>query len=216
MRKRVVSILLTAAMSAMLFTGCSTPTEAPTSSAKEETKAEEDTKSSSSGLSAATVLDVSQLPVTGIGAQIATSVKAGGDYKIGYIAKNTTNPYMVAQSAGVEAAGKAMGFTAITQAPTTADSVEEQVQLMENMITQDVDAIIVHCADSNGIMTGVRKAQDAGVLVLTIGTPAAEDTFLRTGVDYYESGYTMAKAVAEKENSSFLKGRPGHQMQLRD
>ena len=40
-----------------------------------------------------------------------------------------------------------MGFTAITQAPTTADSVEEQVQLMENMITQDVDAIIVHCAD---------------------------------------------------------------------
>ena len=79
MRKRVVSILLTAAMSAMLFTGCSTPTEAPASSAKEETKAEEDTKSSSSGLSAATVLDVSQLPVTGIGAQIATSVKAGGD-----------------------------------------------------------------------------------------------------------------------------------------
>ena len=135
MRKRVVSILLTAAMSAMLFTGCSTPTEAPASSAKEETKAEEDTKSSSSGLSAATVLDVSQLPVTGIGAQIATSVKAGGDYKIGYIAKNTTNPYMVAQSAGVEAAGKAMGFTAITQAPTTADSVEEQVQLMENMLS---------------------------------------------------------------------------------
>ena len=35
MRKRVVSILLTAAMSAMLFTGCSTPTEAPTSSAKD-------------------------------------------------------------------------------------------------------------------------------------------------------------------------------------
>ena len=66
---------------------------------------------------------------------------------------------MVAQSAGVEAAGEAMGFTAITQAPTTADSVEEQVQLMENMITQDVDAIIVHCADSNGIMTGVRKAR---------------------------------------------------------
>ena len=198
MRKRVVSILLAVVMSTMLFTGCSTPTEAPASSAKEETKAEEDTKSSSSGLSAATVLDVSQLPVTGIGAQIATSVKAGGDYKIGYIAKNTTNPYMVAQSAGVEAAGEAMGFTAITQAPTTADSVEEQVQLMENMITQDVDAIIVHCADSNGIMTGVRKAQDAGVLVLTIGTPAAEDTFLRTGVDYYESGYTMAKAVADK------------------
>lgn len=34
MRKRVVSILLAVVMSTMLFTGCSTPTEAPTSSAK--------------------------------------------------------------------------------------------------------------------------------------------------------------------------------------
>ena len=47
MRKKVVSILLTVAMSTMLFTGCSTPTETPTSSAKEETNAAEDTKSSS-------------------------------------------------------------------------------------------------------------------------------------------------------------------------
>ena len=91
---------------------------------------------------------------------------------------------------------------------------------MENMITQEVDAIIVHRADSNGIMTGVRKAQDAGVLVLTIGTPAAEDTFLRTGVDYMSLAIPWPKqrrtSLAEKENSSFLKDRPGHQMQSRD
>lgn len=53
-------------------------------------------------------------------------------------------------------------------------------------------------ADSNGIMTGVRKMQDTGILALTIGTPTAEDTFLRIGVDYYESGYTMTRVAANK------------------
>ena len=171
------------------------------------------TQAASTGLSKATVLSADQLPITGIGTTVATDIKAKGSYKIGYIAKNTTNPYMVAQSAGVAKAGEDMGFEAITQAPSTADSVEEQVKLMENMIQQGANAIIVHCADSNGIMPGVRAAQEAGVIVLTIGTPAAEDTFLRTGVDYYETGYTIAKDMAEelggKGNIIILEGPAG-------
>ena len=164
-------------------------------------------------LSKATEVPVDELPVTGIGTTVATEVKADGEYKIGYIAKNTTNPYMVAQAAGVEKAGEDMGFEAITQAPSTPDSVEEQVQLMENMIQQGCNAIIVHCADSNGIMPGVRAAEEAGIIVLTIGTPASQDTFLRTGVDYYETGYTVAKDIAEALNGEgqmiILEGPPG-------
>ena len=166
-------------------------------------------------LSKATIVSGDALPITGIGTTVATDVKANKNYKIGYIAKNTTNPYMVAQGAGVTKAGEDMGFEAIVQAPSMADSVEEQVKLMENMIQQDCQAIIVHCADSNGIMPGVRAAQEAGVIVLTIGTPAAEDTFLRTGVDYYETGYTIAKNMAEKlegkGNLIILEGPAGAQ-----
>jgi len=164
-------------------------------------------------LSKATNVPASELPVTGIGTTVGTELKAKGDWTIGYIAKNTTNPYMIAQAKGVEKAGEDMGFKAITQAPSTGDSVEEQVQIMENMITQGCNAIIVHCADSNGIMPGVRAAQEAGVIVLTIGTPASEDTFLRTGVDYYETGYTVAKDIAEalggKGQMIILEGPPG-------
>lgn len=169
----------------------------------------------STSLSKATIISSDDLPITGIGTTVATDVKADKNYKIGYIAKNTTNPYMVAQGAGITKAGEDMGFEAIVQAPSMADSVEEQVKLMENMIQQDCQAIIVHCADSNGIMPGVRAARDAGVIVLTIGTPAAEDTFLRTGVDYYETGYTIAKDMAEqlggKGNLIILEGPAGAQ-----
>lgn len=217
MRKRkLASILLAATLTCTLLAGCSTPTQETSGDDKKTETSSSDNSSdstSTSGREAATVVDADKLPVQGIGAQVTSDVKAKEDYKIGYIAKNTTNPYMVAQAEGVKKAGEDMGFTAITQAPATADSVEEQVKIMEDMIQQDVDVIIVHCADSNGIMPGVRKAQEAGIIVLTIGTPASEDTFLRTGVDYKETGVTIAKAMAEelggKGNVIILEGPPG-------
>ncbi|MCD8083656.1 MAG: sugar ABC transporter substrate-binding protein [Clostridiales bacterium] len=219
MKKRGISAMLTVALACAMLAGCGSSgstasqsggtsttaaakeTEAAGEAAAEEAAAEETEAASEKtvgGLSAATVVALEDLPVSGIGCTVTSDVKATGDYKIGYIAKNTTNPYMVAQGEGVSKAGEDMGFEAIVQAPTTADSVEEQVKLMEDMITQGVDAIIVHCADSNGIMSGVRKAEEAGILVVTIGTPAASDTFLRTGVDYYETGYVIAGQLAEE------------------
>ena len=69
--------------------------------------------------------------------------------------------------------------------------------------------------DSNGIMPGVRKAEEAGIPVVCIGTPAAEETFLRTGVDYTETGRVIAKSVAEqlegKGKVIILEGPPGAQ-----
>lgn len=195
MKKQLVSILATVGMTCTLLAGCSSPTPEESGSTEDGSSAESEV--STEGLSEATVMDAESLPIQGIGAQVASDVEANGDYKIGYIAKNTTNPYMVAQSEGVKKAGEDMGFEAVTQAPSTADSVEEQVKIMEDMIQQEMDVIIVHCADSNGIMPGVRKAEEAGIQVITIGTPAAEDTFLRTGVDYKETGEVVAKEIAE-------------------
>lgn len=235
MRKRtLLSILLSAALVGTLVTGCGSTEQAsssdsaaaPAAEASADAAAPEESadaaapadeagagQESSGGLSKATIVPVADLPMQGIGTTVTSDVKANEDYKIGYIAKNTTNPYMIVQAEGVKKAGEDMGFTAVTQAPSTADSVEEQVKIMEDMIQQEMDVIIVHCADSNGIMPGVRKAQEAGILVLTIGTPAAEDTFLRTGVDYYETGYTIATEMAEalggKGNIIILEGPPG-------
>ncbi|GAA6490983.1 hypothetical protein K280104A7_05470 [Candidatus Bariatricus faecipullorum] len=197
MKKKLVSILLTAAMACTLFAGCSSPTQDESDTSSSGTETEADAEASTGSLSEATVVDIANLPIEGIGAQVTSDVKANEEYKIGYIAKNTTNPYMVAQSEGVKKAGEDMGFEAVTQAPSTADSVEEQVKIMEDMIQQQMDVIIVHCADSNGIMSGVRKAEEAGITVITIGTPAAEDTFLRTGVDYKETGEVVAQEIAD-------------------
>jgi ABC-type sugar transport system substrate-binding protein len=155
------------------------------------------------------------LPMTGIGTQVASSVKAKKQYTIACIVKNSTNPYMLSQLKGVEKAGQDMGINAILMAPTQADSVEEQVKIIEDMIQRKVDGIIIHCADSFGIMPGVRKAEAAGIPIVTIGTPAMKDTLLRTGVNYEETGYVVGKYIAEKLGGRgdviVLDGPPGAQ-----
>jgi ABC-type sugar transport system substrate-binding protein len=138
------------------------------------------------------------LPIKGIGETVSTDVRATGDYTIACIVKNSTNPYMVSQLEGFKKAGLDMNFKAIAMAPSQQDSVEEQGRIIEDMLQKGVDGIIIHCADSNGIMPAIRKAKAAGVPVVTIGTPAAIPTFLRTGVDYEETGYVIAKVVAAK------------------
>lgn len=222
---RLISFVALTMICSIVFMGCSTNNQSSTdekeTAAVEETKSDdaaetEDTQTTEETQTTEDTQEAaasSDLPVTGIGVTIDTQVKATGDYKIGYIAKNSTNPYMVAQAAGVTKAGEVMGFKAITQAPATADSVEEQVKIMEDMIQQGVNAIIVHCVDTNGIMPGVRKAEEAGITVVTIGTPAAEETFLRTGVNYRETGEVIATQVAEKLGGKgkviILEGPPG-------
>lgn len=155
------------------------------------------------------------LPTTGIGTEISTDLKAKGTITIACIVKNSTNPYMISQLEGVKKAGLDMGFEAITMAPAKQDSVEEQVKIIEDMIQKGVDGIIIHCADSNGIMPAIRKAKAANIPVVTIGTPAAEDTFLRTGVNYEETGYVVASYIAEKLNGKgnviILEGPAGAQ-----
>lgn len=206
---KLMLVIALALVTSMVFAACSAPqqnnNDKTTDTAKDDTNKDDD-KTSEGKV-------VTEIPVTGIGAMVESTVRASGTYKIGFIAKNTTNPYMVSQSQGVIKAGEVMGFEAVTQAPATADSVEEQVKIMEDMIQQGMNAIIVHCADSNGIMPGVRKAEEAGILVLTIGTPAAEDTFLRTGVNYKETGEVIAeeisKALDYKGSVIILEGPPG-------
>ncbi len=162
-----------------------------------------------------TPVDPADLPVTGIGSEVATTVKANENYKIAIIVKNTTNPFLLKSIAGAEKAAADMGFECISLAPATQDSLEDQVKIIEDAIQQGVQGIILHPIDSNGIMPVIRKCDEAGIPVACIGTPAAAETFLRTGVDYTSTGVTIGTLVAEKLGGKgdviVLEGPPGAQ-----
>ena len=156
-----------------------------------------------------------KLPITGIGPSVTTEVRANEKYILSAITKNSINPYMVKNLEGTAKAAADMGCEIVILSPTKQDSVEEQVTIMEAMIAKGVHGMVIHPSDSMGIMPGVRKAQENGILISTIGTPAAEETFLRSGVDYELTGYMVANRMAEelggKGKIIVLEGAPGAQ-----
>lgn len=223
--KKKVALLMAVVLAAATMTGCGTSdvgTDAVSGSTAGSSKesstdssagtSDSSQASSQSGSASGTEI---QLPTAGIGIQISTEIKADKSYKIACIVKNSTNPYMVGCLNGVKKAAEDMGFEAITMAPSTNDSVEEQVKIMEDLIETGVDGFVLVPVDTNGIMPGVRKAEEKEIPVACIGTPAAEETFLRTGVDYTETGRVIAKQVAEKLDGKgkliILEGPPGAQ-----
>ena len=147
--------------------------------------------------------------------QVDTPITANEPYQIAFITKNMTNPGLVAQLEGAGKACEEFGCEIVKLAPATADSVEEQVTLVDDMIQMGVDGILIHCADSNGIMPAVRRAEEAGIPIIGIGTVPAEETLMRTGPDYVASGYAMGEYVADKLAGEgtviILEGAPGAQ-----
>ena len=137
------------------------------------------------------------LPVTGIGRSIKTDVKANKNYNIVVMTRNNTNPYMVGMWHGGEQAGKDMGCTVQTVSPPTQDAIDGQIDIMENMIEQGVDAFVIHPSDSKGIQRAVDLANEHNIPVVAIGTCPDTGAFMRTGVDYYETGYLVTKELCE-------------------
>lgn len=138
-----------------------------------------------------------ELPVKEIGRKISTDVKAKDKYRIVVMTRNSTNPYMIGMWSGGQQAGKDMGCTVETLSPSTQDSIEEQITIMESMIQGGVDGFVIHPSDSKGIQPVIDQANEKGIPVAAIGTCPDTGAFMRTGVDYYETGYLVTKELCE-------------------
>lgn len=95
-------------------------------------------------------------------------------YKIVVMPKLIGIPYFTATGEGAEKAGEELGVEVIYNGPTTADAAE-QVKMLEDYITQGVDAICVAPNDAAALDPVLKKAREAGILVLDWDTEATKD-----------------------------------------
>lgn len=156
-----------------------------------------------------------ELPVTGIGRSISTDIKADKPYNIVVMTRNSTNPYMIGMWAGGEQAGKDLGIQVQALAPSTQDAIDEQITIMESLMEKGVDGFVIHPSDSKGIQPVINEANEKGIPVVAIGTAPEKGAFMRTGVDYYETGYLVTKELCEaadgKGKAVILEGPSGVQ-----
>ncbi len=161
----------------------------------------------------AKVAALASVAALGIGVVACGSDDSGGgggssdknkEVTIGLITKTETNPFFVKMKEGAQAQAKKDNVKLLTASGKTDTDNQSQVTALENMTTQGAKVILDVPADSKAVVPAVKKARDAGVIVIALDTPTepqdAVDALFAT--DNMKAGELIgqyAKAAAEKQ-----------------
>ena len=117
------------------------------------------------------------------------------DVVIGLVTKTDTNPFFVKMKEGATAEAKAKGAKLMTAAGKIDGDNASQVTAIENMVTAGAKAILITPSDTKAIVRTIKKARDAGVLVIALDTPTdpqdATDALFAT--DNFKAGVLIGQ-----------------------
>ena len=124
------------------------------------------------------------------------SDKEAADWTIAVVVKDGTSDWFKRMQVGVDEFGQTKTVNVIQKGPANADAAS-QVQLVEDMINQGVDAICIVPIDPGALESVLQKAMEKGIVVISHEASDLKNTF--TAEDF---GNTMmqelAKAMGEK------------------
>lgn len=151
MKKKVLAVILTAAMMGTMLAGCGggssssggSTTAAATQAAAEEAGGEE------AG-----------------GEEAAAEAPAGNtDYTIAVVVKGSTNGWFIRMEEGIKKFAEETGIDAYMTGPTDTDSAQ-QIQIIQDVINQDIDALCVVPVDPAACEPILQEARDKGITVI--------------------------------------------------
>ncbi|PKR60119.1 MULTISPECIES: sugar ABC transporter substrate-binding protein [Thalassospira] len=116
------------------------------------------------------------------------------------VTKTDINPFFVKMKEGASAKAEELGIDLSTFAGKVDGDHETQVQAIESCIASGAKGILITASDTKAIVPVVKKARDAGLLVIALDTPlepidAADATF---ATDNFKAGELIGKWAAAK------------------
>lgn len=123
--------------------------------------------------------------------------KNPADMKLYYVSKLLGSQYWAIVEQGVKDACKDLGITNITIVGTAQDSeVEKQIDLLQNAVSAQPDAILVAPTDSKAMGNPVADVHNAGTPIVCIDTIAeTEDYSAALLTNNYEAGKLCAETL---------------------
>jgi ABC-type sugar transport system substrate-binding protein len=107
-------------------------------------------------------------------ASLLTASAADSKLIVAMLPKSKGNAYFISCKAGADKAAKELGIQLLFDGPTDSNAAKQN-EIVENWITLGVDVIAVAAENKEGISTALRKAQKAGIKVLTFDADAMTD-----------------------------------------
>lgn len=187
--KKLFAVLLAVVFSAFVFAACSSSGETPSTESSTEASTEASTDSSTEA----------STDSSGGGG----SGENNGDWTIALVPKDATNPWFVRMEQGVKAfQDENPNLTVFQRGPAETDAAQ-QIQVVEDLIAQGVDALCVVPHDPGAMETVLKKAMDQGIVVITHEASSQENcNWDLEAFDYDSYGAyimdSLAKAMGEE------------------
>ena len=147
----------------------------------------------------------------------------GGGTTVALVLKTLNNPFFIELAAGAQEAADSLGIELLVQAPDREIDVEKQMQIIENLLQTDIDALALTPSGSREVVPAIAKANRAEVPVLIVDTRADAEALAAAGAtvatfigsDNVEGGRIAGRFVAEalggEGNVAVIEGIPGHE-----
>jgi ribose transport system substrate-binding protein len=129
-------------------------------------------------------------------------------YTIALVMKTLTNPFFVEMEKGARKAEKEFDINLIVKTGAQETSFDQQITIIEELIAQGVDAILIAPADSVQLIPVLKKAQDAGIVIINIDNQLDAQASKKIGlkdvpfisVDNEQGAYLSAGYISKDVN----------------
>jgi ABC-type sugar transport system substrate-binding protein len=135
-------------------------------------------------------------------AGLVAATAADSKLVVAFLPKSKGNAYFISCKAGADKAAKELGVELRFDGPTDSNAAKQN-EIVENWITLGVDVIAVAAENREGISTALRKAQKAGIKVVTYDADAMPDarSFFVNQATPQGIGYGLMDEAARLLNS---------------
>ena len=182
MKKKLLSVLLCAAMVATMVTGCGST--AATEEAAPAATTEEVSEAAPAQTEATTVEEV---------ATESEALPGGGSNIVYVITPSVSNPFFATEADAASAKAEELGYE--VKAVSHDDDAAKQMELFESAIADKAAAIICDNAGADATIEAVQKAYDAGIPTFLIDREINQEGIAISQI--VANNYQGAKAIAE-------------------
>jgi len=138
--------------------------------------------------------------------------------EVGLVMKTLTNPFFVEMEKGARRAEKELGINLTVKTAAQETSIEQQIQLIEDLIAAKVNAIVIAPGDSQRLIPALKKARDAGISIVNIDNRLDPEAVKQAGMapvpfvsvdneaGAYKAGKFLAEGVTKPTQAAILEG----------
>lgn len=120
---------------------------------------------------------------------------------VAFTCQDLQNPFFKLMGDAVRKAARDIGGDKVRVLVESGDNdLNKQFQQIDDFIAAGAQIIVLNACDSEGIAPAVRRAKEAGIVVIASDVTAAGGVDATMTSDNFQAGYIVAKYIAERLN----------------